>query len=1156
MSEGHQDKINENSDGFSLSKEELMNCFGSQICSQSSNSNYDNEEEYISNDVQRKNIVQNTNTKDLIESGNYSKKYGNYANNDDLLRNICHGFVDMFFNQREELKKIKEEMNLLQNSMLNNNNNRQGHTKIDKVNNQKSLTFNQNNNFNKNEIFNYNLKNSKKDTFISNVNLYKGEENNQINPQKKENKKEQKKLPLLGNSKLLKAKSPNYRGNPKRTLPETVVEVDEEYELNSTIKQNKMKEKEKEKEKEIQNKIEHSFQSDLFKDDDFKFEDIKDDEFDEILKKGKNKKAKISNPFLLNDPFQKSSELKIKPNKNQNDINDDLNIDNNLGLINLDSDEVMSDFMAGGKKISFKLNDNIRQKINSLDEPIDELEELDKNKQPSNIIHKTSKLSSTSVLSKDKNININELFITKKKPIKRNYNTMLENSKKFALENDENSKSNENDRNGSSAKERGKFQKTLKKFENNIEMPFTNNSYSNSIKNTQNSLNDKKIEKKKYMYSTISSCQFYCFCIKKKKNERKKCEICQGTAKIDIRNFMKGFYFYIIKSKETKKNIEIDTSDSTFKLLVKKSLPENDANFSQFKDLEKFFSYQFVFLTYDKYIKMSRENNNNESSQIENLIEEIYDKLVCKYEYVFIKGKRSFLTEVCEGDSTLGHMNILLFLMNINNNPDSVTGEKTIEFSDGYKSCFSVINSGDPLNSLMSQMILHNWMNVEIGLSKVLKITEDFKLFIKIYYNSISPASINDSNKSIPEYGPLLEKKYLHKNILEIKNDGGEISLINVIIIKKYDYYINNITKKVKYSRKKYENEMMKIPEMTSDRKNYNDNDSNVKNNNNEIKEPDLLIFNFKSIAMDFEIYNTLKKNGNNKALLEHLLKKKYIIEFKTKNQQLYEIITEGKMYQLMFLNLEHKNNNINSANSNNKNNSKIFYFHNNSKDNDIFIKFSDKSQVNDIQLSLNYKSEKEFIEMNDIINKNLKLTNNIDIGEEFIDFCENKKKINEDEYFNKEFFLSGIYNGYVDKIRHNLTPQNKEEKNGNEGNDDYIERYIILTLGLNKIAIIKLHKEDFFFIDVKSNSINDKIFNCYDILFKEIIYFDTDNNQPKITGRNKFENSVPLLSLETNSYTSINYLNYTKNIEQIDIFLKYKENNQALVDKLIKAIS
>ena len=135
--------------------------------------------------------------------------------------------------------------------------------------------------------------------------------------------------------------------------------------------------------------------------------------------------------------------------------------------------------------------------------------------------------------------------------------------------------------------------------------------------------------------------------------------------------------------------------------------------------------------------------------------------------------------------NTLPHT-LLLFLMNINNNPDSVTGEKIIEFSDGYKSCFSVIKSGDPLNSLMSQKILHNWMNVEIGLSKVLKVTEDFKLFIKIYYNSIAPADKNDPNKSILEYGPLLDKKYLHKNIFEIKNDGGEISLINVIIIKKY----------------------------------------------------------------------------------------------------------------------------------------------------------------------------------------------------------------------------------------------------------------------------------------------------------------------------------------------------------------------------------
>ena len=118
-------------------------------------------------------------------------------------------------------------------------------------------------------------------------------------------------------------------------------------------------------------------------------------------------------------------------------------------------------------------------------------------------------------------------------------------------------------------------------------------------------------------------------------------------------------------------------------------------------------------------------------------------------------------------------------------------------------------------------------------------ITLKVKSFIKIYYNSISSlenADLNDIN-----YGPLEEpKKFLPKNITELRNDGGEISLINVIIVKKYDYYINNLTKKIRYSRKKFENEIVKIPE-SSEKKNYNalDNDqkNNMNSNNNEIKE-------------------------------------------------------------------------------------------------------------------------------------------------------------------------------------------------------------------------------------------------------------------------------------------------------------------------------
>ena len=937
MSSNHHEKNNESIDGFNLSKEELMNCFGSQISSQSSKSNYDYQNDYNLSDIQLKNMGQNQN-QNQIQAQNKnisdnSKSSKNCFNKDEILKTFCHGFIDMFFSQKEELRGIKDEIRKLQSMMINNNNNNNYNnnnkrplTKKIKINNQKSLVYNQNNNINNNENYNHSYKNSKKNLFSNNNNNpFIEEQNNQIVIQpKKENKKDQKKqmMPILANTKKPRGKSPNIHINQKVTIPETVVEVDEEDELTTTCKQNRIKEKEKEKENLIKKEFEDPFLQEIPEENNFRFEDINDDEFDAILKKGKNKKGNI-NPFLGNDPFIKSSELKKRPehhssdkenNSNSNDMN---NANNNLilnlngekenenenesGMINFDNDEIISDFMVGGKKINIKINDDIRNKINALNEPIDKLEELDKNKKPSNILHKTSKLSCTSnsIISKAKNIQIDnnsmnndskvnekkeikgmkeiKEITTKLKPVKRNHNTMMENSKKILENEKENLKKEEEKNNGSSIKERGGFRKRLKKFGNsneynmiNLEISkMKNNSNPSSLNTSQNKVQNtkkanKKIKNTKYMYSTISSCQFYCLCTKNdfnNSNNNKKCNICKDTSIININNFMEGFYHYIIYMKEKNNNVEIDTSDSTFKLLI-----EKDKENSQLKELEQFFIYQFSFLTFEKYFKISIEKNTE--SQIENLIEEIYNKLIPKYTEVFIKGKRSFLTEVSEGDSTLGHMNILLLLMNINNNSDSSTEDKMIEFSDGYKSCYAVINSNDPINKLMNNVTLHNWMNVEIGMSKVLNITEDFKVFIKIYYNSISPAeNIYSIKNNYCNYGPLLDKKFLPKNILELKNNGGEISLINVIIIKKYDFFVNNKTKKIRISRKKYENEIMKIPD--SDRKNYNNNDSEGKNvNNSEIKEPDKIFFTFKTIAMDYEIYNNIKKIRIIKTLL------------------------------------------------------------------------------------------------------------------------------------------------------------------------------------------------------------------------------------------------------------------------------------------------
>ena len=1182
MSSNFHDINNENIDGFNLSKEELMNCFGSQICSQSSNSNYDYQEEYISSE-QRKNNCQNQSNPQIKEDNIYNSKFfENYVNKDDLLRNICHGFVDLFFSQKEELKGIKEEIKKLENIMINNNNNKKSFQKKIAMNNQKSSSFNQNNFQNNNELFN-NCNKTKKNNFINKYfNKHILEEtdkrsSNQLNRYIIEDKNEQKNkhLSIVDNRKKSHTKSPNINVYQKSSIPETVVEVDEEYNLASTNKQKNKKEitkndlfKEEEVEKFMKNNPEEK--------NNFNLEEINDEEFDQILRRGKNKNNNLSCCILGNDPFKKSSELKKRPiqnseekkeinlekyfKNNENKRNEKNN--NDLSNLNLESDEIVSDFMVGGKKISIKLTDDIRQKINSFEEPIDKLEELDKNKEPSNISHKTSKLSSTSLISKKGNYAndiINDLNVQNKikgsnqskKPEKRNYNTMNENSKKIVIKGEKNIKNTESKNIGSSEKDRGRFMKKLKKFGNSNEYNIINNSeiLTNKINSKINKSN-KIINKEKYMYSTISSFEFYCLCTKKENyKENQKCKICKDNKVININNFRRGFYEYVVNEKKNNSNIGINYSDISFNLLKLDTISEKDSNFSLFKELTQFFNYQFIYLTYDKYLKISRDSVNNDKIRTENLIEQIYDELIIKFIEIFVKGNKSFLTEICESESKFGHINILLFLMNINNT-DLSNGEKTIEFSDGYKSCYAIISKDDPINTLLDQMILHNWMNVEIGMWKVVTISEDFKVFIKIYFNSIS--SVNNYNLiKNHKYGPILEEKYLHKNILDLSNDGGEISLINVIIIKKYNYYVNNITKKIKLSRKKYEDELIKIPESSSDKKNNDNEGKNI--NASEIKEPDKLKFNFKAIAMDFDIYNNLKKKQNNKNI-EQLLKKKYIIEFNINYNTLFESIIEGKMYQMMFLNLEHMNNANNNNSINININKKAKHFFNNHKESDIIIKFTEKSQINEIQLSINYKSEKEYLNANELINNHLNLTNNLDIGKIFIENIKNNKEINDDNYFNKEYSISGIFSGYIDKIKN----YSCSEKNGNElGNEEqYIERYIFLSIGEEKVAIIKLHKEDFFNIDVKSNLIKDKIFNCSDILYKEIIYFDNDNNQPKITGRKKLENSIPLLSLETNSYTSISFGNYTKNKEQIEFFLKFNECNKALVDLLEKAIT
>ena len=304
---------------------------------------------------------------------------------------------------------------------------------------------------------------------------------------------------------------------------------------------------------------------------------------------------------------------------------------------------------------------------------------------------------------------------------------------------------------------------------------------------------------------------------------------------------------------------------------------------------------------------------------------------------------------------------------------------------------------------------------------------------------------------------------------------------------------------------------------------------------------------------MDLEIYNTLKKDQKFRKNLDNFLKKKYNIDFFVRYQEIYEMIQEKKIYQLMYLNLESKNNssNNNRQSINNKNKGKFYY--NDFSKKPIQIKFNDKSQINENPLNINYNSDNDYIESMDLINKSVKLTNNIDIGKLFNESEENNKPFDNENYLNKEFLITGIFSGYLDKKVSRPSSENNDQSETNN-EKEYIETYIFLSIGISKIAIIKLHKNDFFVIEVNSNSITDKVFNCSDILFTEMVYFDNENNQPKITGKQRMSNSIPLLFLKTNNYSYINY-GFSKDKAQLDLYTQYQDKNKELVELVKEAI-
>lgn len=708
-------------------------------------------------------------------------------------------------------------------------------------------------------------------------------------------------------------------------------------------------------------------------------------------------------------------------------------------------------------------------------------------------------------LSSYKKIKINE-FSSEKLNSKRLYsdhlNSLDPEGKKNAVQNLNNCNNNKKIKSSNQQFKYTDNQKT--KSNSNLINNKTNlkiNSQSSQNQNQKN-FEPPHIAKTSFFLTNIEECEFYCLCIIESKN---RCEVCEGVGLINKKNFVYAFsYFY------------------KYKII-------NSLNFKLSKPQEEFINYQFRLASWKYYILSKLFDENTPSNTLFS-IESIFKNVVEKFKIVFEQGRSSFLTKVAEKDASI-NKNMTLLLLDIKKTPNNEN--YILELTDGYKSVFSEIMPTNPITNLISQNLLIPGLKLNIGLAKIEKITDDFQIFLNIFYNSISKA------KSTAKLGVNKKEKFLIKNLGNLREDGGEVSLIDVIILKKYDYYCYDFLKKEKFSSNKleklleeyneslnkgyesYQEQEVVDEDLESKPKiRFNSERDGVKNmkkskvtklpNNNFNKQEmclqnkfpfESLTYNFKVVCVDSllylnsvnEINNDKNSNVTFKKSLKPKLAKKCLIEFSVKNKELYDNLLPDCRYQLGLLNIS-KNNQVNRIYNDPK---------------CLKLKANDNVLIKEIKLNKKETyHQRILLEIGQLVKVPVE---DIDVSEYLIN-----NSFNGTELTHQEVTFSGAY------LNH------KYSKKGNESNIQYL--YLFFANHNSNLIIIKIHEENFFdfskILKAKPNS--NYIMNFKNLIFQIVYYFESSSTNQKLTTYkpekmydNNFDSKHVVFYLESSVSTS-----------------------------------
>ena len=942
---------------------------------------------------------------------------GNSTNN-EMLKNLCHGFVDVFFSQKEELDTLKKEYQKLQYMMLMNNKNNVNEMSMNCYTSQKE----------KKQIP-YEVKNE--DLFsITKV------------AKKEEDDTEETSSMTYNRNKSKKQLEEIFHKVPSEIIPEVDEHTTEKKSNDNNVQifqeikiTTHKKSQAKEEFEEENNPI-----IDLSK--------VQDDEFDTMLERlKKNKKSSLPSS---KDPFKKSSyyqDVSGIQSKKKKSFEPKSNSKKKL---------IQSDFMAGGKPVAFKPNSKTIKLMREMEQDVDIVEDID---------------------ASPNNSKINRIL-----PKKRNFNESMKAVQINPLTVDSNNR-----------------QKTMKLPSYKIDKPTTKDKSLNKLITLKNidflstNLN----------LSSISNVEYYCPCYLESNAASYKCKICQGKGIISLVNCHIGFYYYMVEY--SPKRI-FDTNDSMFQLVISQiPLKSNNKQFESYNAIISFIKYQFQFLSF-KYYLLSRLKKESLDT-FQRSIKIIFAKLAIKFRKVILEGKRSFITKVAEKDASI-NTNMILQIVNIKTNQGET--DYQIELTDGYKSVFTAFDSSNPISGLIKSKKIYIGMKLNIGLAKIVSITDTFDVNISIFYNSIARAKITE------RLGPVSQNKFIIKNLNNLRNDGGEISMLNVIILKKYEYYINDIGNQIKYSKKKYEQLMenyreSRTGEEVSVKKRKSLSEHTKHDIDNEeienFKPPENILFHFRILCADAMLYyNKIQKGSYNQGIINKLLKKKCYIDFTVKSFGKYEEISTG-IYRIMLLN-------------NSKNN---FTGFNNGI---LSFKANDSTMIAEEKLANDYKKDPLY---KDLISSTLKTNFNI---KNDIDLCNYlvQEQFQYESILNQEMIFCGLFLKKIKRAKNNPSKNSK-----NDGPIKEKEETILIFRGLHSFTIIlKLHSASFFELSkyVVNNHISkikggmNKLCIWSNVILKSICYYDNSLKQLVSLNSDKFNKKNPndyinlVICLETSYYS------------------------------------